>query len=306
MKENNIRVTPDPKETGQVLPTPSPEPVERPISVPDVEVNHAEGFPPSTSESAGVEVKPPEGSSPTPGSAKAPVSQRKLQANRRNSKKSKGPTSKDGKARSSQNAYKHGFFARALFQNAEQRQDIQEYNRLHSSLWEEFKPASFREKLQIERIATDSLRLARLMRYEQQNYKNTIAANNGQLVRYITAVDRQLEKKTQQMERLQEKRKSESASLDLPEPESDENDDDAPTQEPVPPDGDGAGSATIVLPLDEHTADEVLDAVAKPTETQNAGTKPTVKSQASQRLARRRPRRIVVNPTRRRSQSRRR
>jgi hypothetical protein len=255
MKEN-IRVTPDPKgNTGQVLPTSNPEPAETLGRVPDAES------------------KPPEGSSPTAELPKASVSQRKLEANRRNAQKSTGPTSKDGKARSAQNSYKHGFFAKALFQNAEQLNDLEEYDRLSASLWEQFKPVGYLEKLQIERIATDALRLKRIIIHEQRNLPAWLG--HGCVMRYQATLDRQLEKKIHELERLQEKRRA--ASVNLPESESDKFEDDAD-------DESGSGSATIVLPLHERAPDEGLDGAAKPSEG-TAGMKP---NPTRQRLARRR------------------
>ncbi len=47
-------------------------------------------------------------------SPKKPVSERKLEANRANARKSTGPRTPEGKARSSQNAYKHGLLARCI------------------------------------------------------------------------------------------------------------------------------------------------------------------------------------------------
>jgi len=93
-------------------------------------------------------------------------------------------------------------------------------------------------------------------------------------VRYETSTNRQLQKDIAQLERLQEKRKAQSASLDAP--ESDENETDAQPDDPTPADGGNAGSSAIVVPLNESKAEENLDAVATPAETENAETKPTV------------------------------
>ena len=63
---------------------------------------------------------------------KLPVSLRKLAANRLNAKRSTGPRTPEGKAKSSRNSYKLGIFARQIFPPTEQ--GIKEWEKYRSSL----------------------------------------------------------------------------------------------------------------------------------------------------------------------------
>ena len=197
----NIGITPDSEgNTGQVLPTPSPETVNSPVSVPSAEANPAKG-------------------SPTPASerAKAPVSQRKLEANRRNAQKSTGPRTEAGKAKSAANSYTHGFYSKSLFamtppeRVAEEKAD---YLALLDGLQEHYQPVGRVENLFCERIAIGMFRCGRLLKCEGRIFSWSdpfYLSCAGNLVRYETSTNRQLQKDISQLERLQEKRKSESS-----------------------------------------------------------------------------------------------
>ena len=149
---------------------------------------------------------------------KKPVSPQKLVANRKNGLRSKGPKTPEGKQRASQNSYKHGFFALRLFPNNEMlARDGADYNRILASLRNHYLPQGDLEDLCVERIATHSLRLARLLGHEQGVFAWRApfeARSIDKIIRYESNVSRQLDKATQQLERLQEARKAESDQIE--------------------------------------------------------------------------------------------
>lgn len=145
---------------------------------------------------------------------KKPISAAKLAANRKNGQRSGGPKTTAGKQRSSQNNYKHGFYALRLFPSQELcDRDTPDYNRVLASYWTHYNPVGDLEKLCVEKIAVESLRLARLLGHEQKvlGWRHPFEATSiNKIVRYESHVYRQLEKATQQLERLQALRKARS------------------------------------------------------------------------------------------------
>jgi hypothetical protein len=82
------------------------------------------------------------------------VTNKQLEANRRNAERSTGPTTPEGKARSSQNAVKHGLTARrTVITVGDGEESIEDYERLLSALQEEFNPETAYEELSVDRIA---------------------------------------------------------------------------------------------------------------------------------------------------------
>lgn len=82
------------------------------------------------------------------------VTNKQLEANRRNAERSTGPTTPEGKARSSQNAVKHGLTARrSVITIGDGEESIEEYERLLSALQQEFNPETAYERLCVDRIA---------------------------------------------------------------------------------------------------------------------------------------------------------
>src|SRR5579864_7302197 len=77
----------------------------------------------------------------------ATVSQRKLKANRANSKKSTGPKTPRGKAFSRQNALKNGLFVREITDFEALSEDPREYQELLSGLWEQYQPNGKAEEI---------------------------------------------------------------------------------------------------------------------------------------------------------------
>lgn len=95
------------------------------------------------------------------------VSPRKVAANRRNSLKSTGPNTPQGKIYSRRNALKHGLFAMELFVgDLAQRENPQQYEKLLGELAKDYQPVGTAEHLEVERIAACWWKLGRAWRYE--------------------------------------------------------------------------------------------------------------------------------------------
>ena len=91
------------------------------------------------------------------------ASEKQLAANRANAKRSTGPKTKEGKARSRANAWKHGVTAEYIVLCCE---DPAEFNGLRAELWEEFRPRPGLESVLVDRLAAQSWRLRRVSIFE--------------------------------------------------------------------------------------------------------------------------------------------
>jgi hypothetical protein len=143
------------------------------------------------------------------------VSPQKLAANRSNAQLSSGPRTPEGKQTSSQNARKHGFFARQPIPVGPEGDKLwMKYNDLYQGLFEHYEPVGYLEKLLTEKIATEYIRLSILLAYEG------VYAGGGAIhvdgvnlvLRFQSAINRQLFLTMKELERLQEKRKGQSES----------------------------------------------------------------------------------------------
>ena len=92
------------------------------------------------------------------------VSPEQFAANRANAAGSTGPRTPDGKARSSQNARKHGFAAAAY--TIPRLEDIDEIAELRESVIDLYKPANAQELFAVERIAITQQSMNRAARLE--------------------------------------------------------------------------------------------------------------------------------------------
>ena len=98
---------------------------------------------------------------------KSPTSARKIESNRRNSKKSTGPKTEKGKKMVSKNAIRHGFFSKfLLIQHPDGKESQGEYNDFYAEICEHFQPVDFLEELWTDKISVWSWRLRRLIRCE--------------------------------------------------------------------------------------------------------------------------------------------
>ena len=92
------------------------------------------------------------------------ASPEQLAANRANAAKSTGPRSPEGKARSAQNARKHGFAAEAYA--VVRLEDLQEVAHLKDDAAEVYRPVNSQEMFAVERIAITQQTLLRAARLE--------------------------------------------------------------------------------------------------------------------------------------------
>ena len=95
------------------------------------------------------------------------ISPRKLEANRRNAKRSTGPRTEAGKSQSRRNAHKHGILASALLiTKGLAAEDSAEFDELHESLRRDLAPVGGLEKMLVEKIAVCWWRQKRALRCE--------------------------------------------------------------------------------------------------------------------------------------------
>ena len=92
---------------------------------------------------------------------------RQIEANQKNALVSTGPVTAEGKALVSQNAVKHGIFAKDILITAgDGKEDAQEYKELLDGLIISLNPVGQMECLLVEKIAVDYWRLRRVLRFE--------------------------------------------------------------------------------------------------------------------------------------------
>jgi hypothetical protein len=107
----------------------------------------------------------------------APVSNARAEASRRNGAKSRGPKTPEGKARSAQNALKHGL--RAQKHIVLQGEDAAEFNALESALIEELAPVGALQSVLAQRVVAASWRLARAERLEAELFAHNHLAGGS-------------------------------------------------------------------------------------------------------------------------------
>jgi len=96
--------------------------------------------------------------------------------NRANAQKSTGPKSEQGKAVSSQNAFKHGLYAKSLLIPGEDRAD---FEALRADLAAEHRPLGVTEELLVDEIAQHYWRMKRYRGLETEMYKAQSVEENG-------------------------------------------------------------------------------------------------------------------------------
>jgi hypothetical protein len=100
---------------------------------------------------------------------------RQIQANQRNALVSTGPVTSQGKALVSQNAVKHGIFAKDLLITAgDGKEDAQEYQELLNGIILSLNPVGQMECLLVEKIAVDYWRLRRVLRFESGSIRKIL------------------------------------------------------------------------------------------------------------------------------------
>ncbi|MGB7160525.1 MAG: hypothetical protein WBD40_20840, partial [Tepidisphaeraceae bacterium] len=98
-------------------------------------------------------------SSSESGDERPPVSAKQLRANRRNAKRSTGPRTDEGKARSSKNATTHGTFAADLLLPGEDENELVELRR---GIYVSLSPQDVLERELVDRVVAAQWRLRRL------------------------------------------------------------------------------------------------------------------------------------------------
>jgi hypothetical protein len=110
---------------------------------------------------------------------KRTVSARKIEANRRNSRKSTGPNTVAGKKRASKNAIRHGFYSKCLLvQHPDGKEDRAEYDDLYLGVREHYHPVGWLEEFRVEEIALLSWRRRRLLRWESGMIAKALATHS--------------------------------------------------------------------------------------------------------------------------------
>lgn len=101
------------------------------------------------------------------------TSVRKIQANRLNARKSTGPRTDQGKARSRRNAIKHGLLAGEMVLAAPDKNgDRAEFIRMLAQLREKLKPVDILENWQVQRLAIAMWRQKLVLRSQMAKYRS--------------------------------------------------------------------------------------------------------------------------------------
>jgi hypothetical protein len=100
---------------------------------------------------------------------------KQFEANRRNSQKSTGPKTPEGKAAVSMNALRHGLRARTVVLPGENRE---EFDQLCNDLEGEWTPKSRTEQFYVEQMAVSQWKLTRMEVVEVNIFKDEDAAKN--------------------------------------------------------------------------------------------------------------------------------
>ncbi len=109
--------------------------------------------------------------------AAGPVSNARAEASRRNGARSRGPKTEQGKARSAQNALKHGLRAQQHLVLPEE--DPGEFVNLEAALVEELAPVGVLQTVLARRVAVAAWRLARADRIEAELFEERRIADGG-------------------------------------------------------------------------------------------------------------------------------
>jgi hypothetical protein len=94
------------------------------------------------------------------------VSQKKIEANRRNARKSTGPSTATGKTNSRRNALKHGIFSSVVL--VEGAEDSHAYRKLVTDLHRNCKPIGRMEEIHVDRLAILLWQQRRALQWERR------------------------------------------------------------------------------------------------------------------------------------------
>jgi hypothetical protein len=154
------------------------------------------------------------------------TTKRQTAANRRNAKRSTGPKTPEGKARSSQNRMTHGLLSRQVLLR-EEEPDL--FRQVWGALWEELRPVGELETYLAARIVSGIWRMNRIARIEAQLFNESPlraadpdagigkifrldCAHGGnafaKLLRYETAIDRGIQRALKELRAVQAARRA--------------------------------------------------------------------------------------------------
>ena len=197
-----------------------------------------------------------------------PTSEKQIEANRRNAQKSAGPSTPEGKAAIRHNALKHGILAReTVITRDDFQEDASEFELLLDDLTADRDPQGPLEALLVQGIAICYWRLRRILRADTMEFGEVLAQQDipafeieGQtyesyasslppadqldtILRYEKAIHNQLARALNQLERLQQQRKSPAIPPAMPSqpttpPGNGETTPIAPPQQPAATDAD--------------------------------------------------------------------
>ncbi len=97
------------------------------------------------------------------------LTKKQIQANRERAKKSTGPRTPEGKARSASNALKHGMYAETLLVFGENERLLDEITRQY---YQDFAPANIHERMLLEQMIFAQWRLLRVARSRVPNTRD--------------------------------------------------------------------------------------------------------------------------------------
>jgi len=143
-------------------------------------------------------------------------SPRKIDANRKNAKKSTGPKTSAGKVMSSWNSARHGLLSKRL--PAIYGQNKKQFTRLLTNLQHDLEPVGTLEEVLVEKIAQEYWRLGVAAWHEADELtrSNPFAKTPiDRILRYQTTINRQLYQAINQLERLQRLRKGDNVPAPL-------------------------------------------------------------------------------------------
>jgi hypothetical protein len=150
---------------------------------------------------------------------KPEISPQKLEANRRNAKKSTGPRTTSGKQHSSRNSTKHGILCKGLV--VADRESGEEFDQHLQELVEHYQPQNRSALSLVETVAICDWRFRRSLFAEQNEIAGTLPSDPmafgrvlpsadelTKILRYQTAIHRQKMQALQLLEKLQQRRRN--------------------------------------------------------------------------------------------------
>jgi hypothetical protein len=142
-----------------------------------------------------------------------------IEANRLNAQSSTGPTSPEGKARSSLNALSHGFYSKHLLLPDE---DPAELQLLRSSLIESYQPEDGAELLLVERIISSQWKLQRLNKLEAKTmeapFGEFVLRDLERLSRLAQQLDSAMHRAIKALRELRKDKRKQQQEQEQPEP----------------------------------------------------------------------------------------